>query len=365
MKPKYTHLQAVLNTVIDGIITINSDGLIDSFNPSAERIFGYKADEVIGKNVKVLMPDPYHTHHDTYLSSYKTTGKKKIIGIGREVAAKHKNGTVFPIELGVSDMEVNGKQMFVGTIRDITERKEALSEIMRSNMELERFAYVASHDLQEPLRMVVNFMALLEKKYVDQLDDQAKEYISYASSGAKRMQELVNDLLEYARIGQESEKVDDVNLSSVLKIVEENLKDRIVETKTQIIIASPLPIVKGSPVRMCRVLQNLIGNSIKYQKDGCAPEINISANLTDNAYEIAVSDNGIGMNPEYCEKIFEPFKRLHAKDKYSGTGMGLAICRRLVEGWGGSIRAESSPDNGAKFIFTIPVQTPTKEERVQ
>lgn len=347
-------LSNIIDNTVDGLITIDGKGTIETFNKACEKIFGYKADEVIGENVKMLMPEPYHSEHDGYLKNYRDTGKKKIIGLGREFEGQRKNGTVFPLDVSVSEINIQDRKLYSGIIRDITERKMAEDEIIRSNEELERFAYVASHDLQEPLRMVTNFTGLLEKRYGDQLDEQAKEYIGFAFSSAKRMQDLVNDLLEYARIGQEAENFKEVDIKQVIELVEENLKDSI-DSSNAAITHEDLPIVHVNPMRLMRVIQNLVGNGIKYQAEGVNPEIHISAEEKNNAWLISIKDNGIGMKPEYCEKIFEPFKRLHAKNEYVGTGMGLAICRKIIEGFDGTIWAESEQGKGSAFYFTIPV----------
>lgn len=348
------YLQAVLNTMIDGLLTIDSKGTVRSFNKSAERIFGYQADEVIGNNVKMLMPEPYHSEHDQYLVNYNTTGEKKIIGYGREVSAQRKDGSIFPMELGVNELEVDGTKMFVGTIRDISRQREAEEEIVRSNIELERFAYVASHDLQEPLRMVLNFTKLLEKKYSKNLDETALEYMQFIVRGADRMQHLVDDLLEYSRISQEVDHYVQVDLNETMLAIMDSFAD-VIQNKGAVVGYDSLPVVLANPMRMMRVIQNLIGNAMKYQAKGVAPEITITAEPRGEFWQIRVADNGIGMRPEYCKKIFEPFKRLHGQNEYPGTGMGLAICRKIIEDLRGEIWAESELGEGSRFYFTVPM----------
>ncbi len=349
------YLDTVLSTIVDGLIMIDDQGIIQNFNLSAEKIFGYSADEVIGHNVKMLMPDPYHSEHDGYISNYKRTGDAQIIGIGREVEARRKDGSTIPIELGVNSMMIDGSRMFIGTIRDISERKKSMEEILRSNTELERFAYVASHDLQEPLRMVVNFTQLLEEKYADHIDDEAKQYIDFAAGSARRMQVMVSDLLEYSRIGQEAENVEDVDLNHALALALDNLSESIKSANAKVSYPDDLPVVRGNLIRILRVFQNLIGNSIKYKSEDHDPEIIIKAKISKGMCEVMVGDNGIGFKQEYSRKIFEPFKRLHVKTEYSGTGMGLAICRKIIESEGGKFRVVSQLGAGAKFYFTLPL----------
>ncbi len=346
-------LQAIVDNTVDGLITINEQGYIENFNKSCESIFGYSADEVIGKNVKMLMPEPYHTEHDSYLDNYNKTGDKKIIGIGREVKGKRKDGTTFPLDLSVSEVQVKGRRIYSGIVRDITDRKKAEEEIMRSNEELERFAYIASHDLQEPLRMVANFTNLLESDYGDQFDDQAAEYMSFITSAAQRMQDMVGDLLEYSRIGYESAGFTEVDSKSHTQLALNNLQEIIEETKAVITIEE-LPDIYVNAVRFSRLMQNLIGNAIKYRARDRTPEVRVKAVDKGNEWLFSVSDNGIGMKEEYLEQIFIIFKRLHSKQEYKGTGIGLAVCKKIVESFDGKIWAESNPGRGSTFYFTIP-----------
>lgn len=248
--------------------------------------------------------------------------------------------------------------------QQLVERKDKLEQLIGkltdSNEELERFAYVASHDLQEPLRMVTNFTSLLEKRYGDQLDDTAKEYMAFSSNGARRMQELIEDLLEYARIGEENERYQNIDIGKTIALIQENLKESI-DTSGAKITHGDLPIIYGNQVRFMRALQNLIGNGIKYQKLNSQPEIHINVEKKDDTWLFSIKDNGIGMQQKYCKKIFEPFKRLHGKEEFSGTGMGLAICRKIIDRMGGSIWVESELGQGSIFYFILPIHN--KKER--
>lgn len=253
----------------------------------------------------------------------------------------------------ISFKDAKGNNFILGISRDVTERREAEEEVLRSNQELERFAYVASHDLQEPLRMVINFTQLLEKRYADKLDERAIEYIRFASDGAFRMQQLVRDLLEYARIGNEAETHERVDLSFLQTFVSENLSDSIQQTGASISWPE-MPVVFADPIRVGSIFQNIIGNAIKYRNKDLEPKIQIQVEQSSGFWVFSISDNGIGMKQEYCEKIFEPFKRLHRKEEYSGTGMGLSICRKAIEGFGGKIWAKSELGKGSTFYFTLP-----------
>ena len=243
---------------------------------------------------------------------------------------------------------------------DITERKlienklgETLVSLKRSNEELEHFAYIASHDLQEPLRMVSSFLTQLEKKYNDKLDDRGREYVFYAVDGARRMKQIIMDLLEYSRAGRPNENIADIDTGDVVREVELLLSRQIADTKASIQY-DQLPVVRGhmSPIR--QVFQNLIGNSIKYHREGIPPVIRIIAKKEQDNWHFSITDNGIGIEPAHFQKIFVIFQRLHHRDEYSGTGIGLAITKKIVEAVGGKIWVTTNEDHGCTFHFTMP-----------
>lgn len=347
-------LQAILDNTVDGLITINEKGIIEDYNKACEKIFGYYPNEVLGKNINMLMPEPYKSSHDNYIKSYCETENKKIIGIGREVTALHKNGTEFPVDLSVAQVMKEGeKRLFSGIVRDITERKKSEEELLRSNEELERFAYIASHDLQEPLRMVASFTNLLEKEYAQNLGGKGKEYMKFIIDGSHRMQSLIGDLLEYSKITNEDMGYSELDSKLQTKIVLTNFSEIIEDIKPKIIIHD-LPVIHVNPIRFSRLMQNLIGNAIKYRNKDKTLEITISALENETEWIFSVSDNGIGIKKEYLENIFIIFKRLHGKTEYPGTGIGLAVCKKIVEGFNGKIWAQSVHNEGSSFIFTVP-----------
>lgn len=245
-----------------------------------------------------------------------------------------------------------------GVYFDITELREGTErlifklneELLRSNKELENFAYITSHDLQEPLRMVTSYTQLLELRYRDKLDDNAREYIQHAIDGAKRMYELINGLLNYSRISRKDIVLTDIEITKIIEIIESNLAVTIKE-KNCTIEANNLPVVKADQHQMIQLFQNLIGNAIKFCRKN--PHITISAVHGRSYHTFSISDNGIGIDPQYFERIFQIFKRLHPRDQYEGTGIGLAICKRIVENHGGKIWLESKPGKGSVFHFTI------------
>ncbi len=234
------------------------------------------------------------------------------------------------------------------------ERRSA--ELERSNSDLTQFAYVASHDLQEPLRMVGSYMGLLARRYTGQLDETADRYIQFAVEGATRMQALIHDLLLYSRVGTQVLEKKAVSSEQVLRTALRNL-DLAIKESSAVVRYENLPIVEADETKLIQVMQNLIGNAVKFRKDTEAPDISVTAKRTDGDWAFAIADNGIGFDPVYCDRIFQVFQRLHGVGRYGGNGIGLAICRRIIEHHGGRLWAESQPEIGSTFFFTLPVAT--------
>lgn len=343
---------AIIEGAVDAIITIDEKGIILTCNPASERMFGYTPIELIGKNINILMPNPYHTEHDSYIANYLKTGSKKIIGFGREVFGQKKDGTSFPIHLAVSEIRLPEKRIFAGVVRDISDIKTTQRELAQSNKDLEQFAYVASHDLQEPLRMVSSFTDLLAKRYKGKFDQDADEFIDYILDGSKRMQILVQDLLAYSRVGSRAKTFKPTNAEDVLKNALLQLKLIIEQTEAQI-THDPLPVVLADDTQLGQVFINLISNAIKFRSNG-PPQIHISVRKSENQWEFSVKDNGIGIDSEYFDRIFIMFQRLHTKEEYPGTGIGLAVCKRIIDRHGGKIWIESQKGKGSTFYFTLP-----------
>jgi len=347
--------RAVVDNVLDGVITIDEQDRIQSFNAACETIFGYGPEEVIGQPISLLMPDPTYSEHDRYVSEYLP-----IDAGSREVRARRKDGSWFPADLSVSAFEVNGRTRYTGIIRDITKARQAeasrqklLERLTDSNTELERFAYVASHDMQEPLRMVLNFSQIVAKDYADKLDDDGREYLKIIGDSAGRMRDMVQDLLEYARLDKEGARFGEVDLRAELVHVRENLRSLTRESQA-VITCDALPVICGNGVQLMRLLQNLIANAIKYQPPGRLPVIHIGCTDEGDHWQICVRDNGMGIDEAFIGQIFEPFRRLHSWEGIQGTGLGLSICQKIVENHGGRIWAVSEPDIGSTFFFTIP-----------
>ena len=352
--------KAILFNTVDAILTVGQDGIIQSFNPAAESMFGYDLTEVTGQNVSMLLQESGDTD---YINAFIRSGENKTLGETHELKALHKDGYVFPIELSISEVEFADGRLYSTIIRDITETKEAQEKIIRTNEELERsnqalerFAYIASHDLQEPLRKIGGFTERLEQHFEDVIaqDEKAKTYMTFITGGVSRMRELILGLLEYSRVTTTESNIQTLDSNDIVKTAVENLSETIEENEAKIRYEN-LPQIRYDKVMLTQLFQNLIGNAIKYRSNK-KPEVYISAKDTGAYWEFCVEDNGMGMEEKYLERIFEMFQRLHRKEDIAGTGIGLSLCQKIVERYGGDIRVTSKPGEGSAFYFTVPKQ---------
>jgi light-regulated signal transduction histidine kinase (bacteriophytochrome) len=284
------------------------------------------------------------------------------MGAGLQLSAQCKNGSTIPVEISLSGTEVDEQKCVIAIVRDVSDRRRLegdlqrlVAELKRSNEELEQFAYIASHDLQEPLRVVSGYTQLLERRYANQLDNEAREYIDYTVEGVKRMQALINDLLAYARLTTRGRDFKSTDLNRLTHQVLLNLAPVIDEVKATIEVA-PLPTVLGDASQLSQVLQNLLSNALKFRSPERPVIIKIQSVLKGDDWVIQVEDNGIGIAREYGERIFVAFQRLHTRDLYPGNGIGLAICKKVIERHHGRIWVEPAPSHGTIFYFTLPVQ---------
>lgn len=371
----------ILQTAVDPIIVIDEHGIVVEANDAMTKLFGFALDEVIGHNVSVLMPEPYRSEHDGYIAGYLAGGEARIIGIGREVTARRSDGTEFPMSLAVSEVVTADGRMFTGIIHDLSERnrqrdalreaneqleqrvaertrelEELLDELARSNRDLEQFAYIASHDLQAPLRNVRQGLEMLDEHLEvtvgDSFDEEARELRGLVVAAVLRMEELIKGLLTYARLQRFEAAADAVDLGGVIGDVLTGLTLDIEEVGATVAVGG-LPQVVGDVTQLHQLFQNLVQNAIRYRAADRTLELAISSRPADRGLHcIEVRDNGIGIDGSHHERIFDLFRRGHSG--YEGMGLGLAICQRIAERHGGRIWVESAPDEGATFCVTLP-----------
>ena len=369
LRESEARVHAIVETAAEGIIVIDEQGIVDRFNPAAERIFGYIEADVIGKNVSMLMPAPYREEHDGYLARYLKTGEKKIIGIGRELAGMRNGGETFPMDIAVSEVRLSDRRMFTGIVRDITERKRVeerqtclMHELESANEELRNFAYVVSHDLKAPLRAIGSLADWVVTDYADKFDDEGKAHMQMLLSRVRRMDGLIDGILQYSRVGRVKEVSVAVNLGQLVPEVIDLLSP---PANIVITVDNPLPTVMGERTRLQQVFQNLLSNAIKYM-DKPEGRIRIGCVAAGKKWKFSVADNGPGIEERHFERIFQLFQTLAPRDRVESTGVGLSLVKKIIELYGGEAWVESKLGEGSTFFFTLPrTATPanlTKEE---
>jgi len=339
--------RGLLEAAPDAMVVVNPTGEIVLLNAQAESQFGYSRDELIGQKVTNIIPEGFAERLVADALRSDEDALAQQIGTGIELTALRKNGTEFPIELMLSPLESAEGILVTAAIRDITARRlaeahllEKVDELNRSNVELGQFAYIASHDLQEPLRMVASYTQLLARRYRGKLDSDADEFIAFAVDGAARMQRLIQDLLAYSRVGTKGQELIDTSSEEALGQALINLRGSIEASGALV-------------TQLIQLFQNLVGNAIKYQSSG-VPLVHVSAAKNGGAkWTFKIKDNGLGIDPQYFERIFGMFQRLHKREEFAGTGIGLAICKKIVERHGGNISVESEPGHGSTFSFAL------------
>ena len=351
--------RGLLKAAPDAMVVVNQAGDIVLLNVQAEKQFGYHRDELVGQRMKNIIPAGFAERliADALRSAEDALAQQ--IGTGIELTARRKDGSEFPIEIMLSPLESAEGILVTAAIRDITMRKVAeahllykVEELNRSNEELGQFAYIASHDLQEPLRMVASYTQLLARRYKGKLDSDADEFITFAVDGANRMQRLIQDLLAYSRVGTKGKELLQTSSEDALERSLLNLRAAIADSGA-LVTHDPLPSVLADEMQLVQLFQNLVGNAIKYQRAG-TPKIHISASKNGGTkWTFSVRDNGLGIDPQYFERIFVMFQRLHKREEFAGTGIGLAICKKIVERHGGTISVESQPGQGSNFLFAL------------
>ncbi|WP_445664073.1 PAS domain S-box protein [Fodinibius sp. AD559] len=344
-----------LQRISDAFFAVDEDWIVTYWNKRAEQVLGTSSEDIVGKNLWDVYDDAIEL--DFYTQYHKAVDEQVTVNFEEFYPGVEKwfEVSAYPSETGLSVY-----------FRDITEQKEnheqlkqlnkeleeRADELAAANEELEQFAYVASHDLQEPLRMVSSFLERLEQKYSNQLDDKAQQYINFAVDGAHRMRRIILDLLNYSRMNQNDFEREQVDLNDLLEEITK-LEQTLIEENEADIIFNNLPVIKASKTPIQQVFQNLINNAVKYHSPNIKPVVTIDSKETDNYWEFSVSDNGIGIREEFQDNIFTIFQRLHTQDEYAGTGIGLSVSKKIIEKHGGEIWVESEEGEGSTFYFTV------------
>ncbi|MDH4321981.1 MAG: ATP-binding protein [Desulfobulbaceae bacterium] len=365
LKQTNMRLATTLANVADAIITIDATGIVESFNPAAEKIFGYPAAEIIGQNVSMLMPEPYRSRHDHYLHQYDKTNISRVIGKGpMESSARRRDGSGFPIDLSVSQMELEGRRIFIGVIRDISERKKAEEKIIRQRAELaaakrtkglkEGFLAMVSHEMRTPLTPIIGFSERIMKKSPP--DGKIFEAANHILKSAKRLQEIINDLLDFSKVeaGKLQLDIKPVNFQHIMDHLLPSINQMLQAKDLKLTLSIPpnLPLLAADRLRLEQILLNLLSNAIKFTPENGA--IFVSAEDRKGQIVIMVRDNGEGISAEDQLLIFDHFHQVKRQtQEQQGTGLGLAITKNLVELHGGKIWVESEPGRGATFTFTL------------
>lgn len=372
-------LRAVLNTVVDGIITINDRGIVETVNPAAERLFGYAAQEIIGRNVSMLMPEPYHSHHDGYIKRFSATSEARIIGIGRDVVGLRKDGSSFPMSLAISEMWINEQQHFTGIVRDITERKQgeelllhAKENAEKANRAKDSFLATMSHEIRTPLTGILGMLELLSLTH---LDKEQRATLDAAWDSGRGLLRIVSDILDWSKI-EEGKLELSLRPTSIAHLFQDivNTYSRIASSKSLTLLQNIDARLSSAhivdPMRLSQVLNNFISNAIKFTQGG---EIELRAELLNQLesgerIRFSVKDTGIGIAKDVQERLFQRYQQESADTArlYGGTGLGLSICQRLAEMMEGVIELKSEPGLGSIFsiVLTLPV-TLTPVEAVQ
>lgn len=352
---------ALLEAAPDVILLVGPAGRIALVNSQTERLFGYRREELLGQPVEMLIPEHLRQRHATHRAAYVAAPTTRPMGAGLVLTARRKDGSEFPVEISLSPMTTPEGTMVISILRDVTKQKQASAQLQEQAQvleakvrEMDDFIHVVSHDLKEPLRGIEAFSGFLLEDYADRLDEQGKQYLGFLRQSALRMKDLIHDLLTLAALSHRPPTRQPVDLDRVVAAVQRDLEYSIRHRHAEVRTEAPLPTIVGDPTLIGEVFKNLVSNAIKFNVSE-PPTATISSRGEEDGFvRLAVADNGIGIDPQYRERIFELFERLHRQEEFEGTGAGLAICKKIVEGYGGRIWVESEPGKGSTFWLTFP-----------
>lgn len=370
----------LLDAMPDAVVMVDREGIIRLVNAEACQMFGYTRDELVGSGIDLLVPQEHRGQHARLRHSYTHAPVPRAMGAGLGTSGVRKDGTVIPLDIKLTPFRTSGGDFVLAVARDVTLRAEregslisANQELAESNRALEHFAYVASHDLQEPLRKIAAFGDRLGRKYGGVLDETGLDYLRRMQGAAGRMSALIEDLLIFSRVTARKEEPESVAMEPLLDELMADLDAAAERVGGHIERKGTFAAVRGRPFQIRQLFQNLLGNALKFHREGVPPVVGIRGEIVHRVppggtvprpwLQVRVEDNGVGFEARHSERIFRIFERLHGRDRFEGTGMGLAICARIVELHGGTILAEGTPGEGATFTVALPVDESTMETR--
>ncbi len=352
--------QDLLEAAPDAIILADRGGSIQLVNREAERMFGWERDDLLGEPVEVLIPQRFHDDHVGHREGYMEDPSSRPMGMGLELYGVRQDGSEFPVEISLSPLATEDGDLVMAAVRDMTEREEARRELQRyakrlerSNQDWEQFAHVVSHDLQEPIRMVRSYAQLLEDRYGDAFDEDGEEFLGYLTEGAERMHRVIQGLLQYSRVDTRASAPEVVDPREALTDALSDLAITLDETDANVEVEEMPPVVVDRS-QLTQVFQNLVSNAVKFRRDDVPPEVRVGGDLEGEVVHVRVADNGIGIEEHQRERIFTIFQRLHGRGAYQGEGVGLSVCKKIVERHDGRIWVESAVGKGSTFHFTLP-----------
>lgn len=357
----YIALGQWIEAVPDAVVVSNSHGIVVLCNREVESLLGYSTNELVSESIDVLVPERFRADHIQKRLSYYDAPESRRVGEARPLFARRKDGAEIAVEITLSSIDSGGNVLVVSMIRDVSERKlfeaaleQRTRQLEQSNLELQQFVYAASHDLQEPLRIITGYATLLDRRYREYFQADGREFIEFIVDGTARMQELINDLMEFSRIGTRAKPSVPVRMAEAVEQVLSRLRPTIEESGATISTGESRMSVIADEAQLVQVLYNLISNALKFRRHE-PPVVTVSWRQEGDQVIVSVADNGIGIESRHYARIFQLFQKLHTKREYPGTGIGLAICKRIVERHGGRIWVKSEPGKGATFEFSLPV----------
>lgn len=348
---------ALLDAAPDATVIVNEAGIISMINLQTEKLFGYSREEMIGQPVEILVPLTKRSVHTQHRDGFMKAAKVRAMGAGIELNAVKKDGSSFPVEISLSPISTDDGLLVSASVRDITDRKILENSLRKTNEELEAFSYSVSHDLRAPLRAIIGYTTILEEEYTGQLDEEARRITQVIRHNTLRMGHLIDDLLTFSRLGRQELQKIPVNTHALVQEIIEDIISKPGYRAAEWKVAS-LPVVMADLNTLRQVWVNLISNAVKYSSKKQQPEIQIGCKLSNGEYIFSVFDNGVGFDNKYQHKLFRVFQRLHGHDEFEGTGVGLALCERIIFRHGGRIWAEGEKDKGARFYFSLPIIQP-------